>query len=169
MAPYMKTVTSARFLAGLRRGAAWLPCLAFLVMWAFSYGFYTSFGLDTDREQEGAVRRTHHRIRWPGDGSFWLGAESFWMPASEPVDAFDLGGAFFRAPRRPQPRSSWNRVGFWFIRQEHPRPLMPVPSSVNAGAFWVGVPSWLPPLLLGFWPARVWLRGRRVAKSPESR
>ncbi|HYO65975.1 MAG TPA: hypothetical protein VEU33_07830 [Archangium sp.] len=105
MTPSMKkTATSARFLSGLRRGVVWLPCLAFLGMWPFSYGFYTSLGLDTDRDQEGAVRRTHHRFRWPGDGSFW-----------------------------------------------------------------VGVPSWLPPLLLGLWPVRTRLRGRRVAKSPESR
>lgn len=163
-----KTAPPARFLARVLRGLPWLPCLAFLVMWPFSYGFYTSFGLDTDRVQEGSGRRTHHRIRWPGDGSFWLGAESFWLPASEPVDAFDLGGAFFRAPRRPQPRSSWNRVGFWFIREENPKPAVPVPSAANAGAFWLGVPSWLPVLLLGFWPVRTWIRGRRVAKSTES-
>ncbi|WP_245682412.1 hypothetical protein [Archangium gephyra] len=164
-----RTATSARVLTRLRQGAAWLPCLAFLVMWPFSSGFYTSFGLDTDRDEEGSVKRTHHRLRWPGDGSFWVGAESFWLPASEPVDAFDLGGTFFQAARRPRPRSSWNRVGFWFIHEESLAPPVPLTSTAHAGAFWVGVPSWLPPLLLGLWPLRPWLRGRRVAKSPESR
>lgn len=156
-------------LAEALRGLSWLPCLAFLVMWPFSYRFYTSFGIDMDGVEEGAVVRTHHRLRWPGDGSFWLGAEAFWLSASEPVDAFDLGGAFFRAPRVPPPRSAWNRAGFWFIREEHPRPSVPARSSVNAGALWLGVPSWLPPLLLGLWPVLMWRRRRRLGNYPESR
>jgi hypothetical protein len=143
---------------------AWLLFLAFLGMWPFSYRFYTSFGIDMDQGEPGSIRRTHHRLRWPGDGSFWLGAESFWFPATTPFDAFDLGGAFFRAPRRPQPRSLWNRLGFWFIREERQVTPLPPQAATYAGAFWVGVPSVLPPLLLGFWPIRGWLRKRRASQ-----
>lgn len=99
-----KTAPPARLLARFLRGLPWLPALAFLVMWPFSYGFYTSFGLDTDRVHEGSGLRTHHRLRWPGDGSFWLGAESFWLPASEPLEVFDLGGTFFQGKPPIQPR-----------------------------------------------------------------
>ncbi|MCY1074324.1 hypothetical protein [Archangium lansingense] len=164
-----KTVPPARLLAEALRGLSWLACLAFLVMWPFSYGFYTSFGIDMDRVQEGSRVRSHHRLRWPGDGSFWMGGEAFWLPDSEPVDPFDLGGAFFQAPRRPKQRSAWNKVGFWLFRGEHPKPTVPVQAATYARSFWVGVPSWLPPLLLGFWPVRRWVRRRRLGNSPESR
>ncbi len=157
MWPRMKTAPPIRVLSGILRGLAWLLGLAFLVMWPFSYRFYTSFGVDMDRREPGAIRRTHHRIRWPGDGSFWMGAEAFWLPATTSSDAFDLGGAFFRAPRRPPPRSSWNQWGFWFIREERQVTPLPPLSTTYSGSFWVGVPSVLPPLLLGFfWLVRRW-------------
>lgn len=161
----MKTASLARFLADVLRGLSWLLCLGFLVMWPFSYGFYTSIGIDTDRADDGPVIRTHHRFRWPGDGSFRVGAEAFWLPASEPLDAFDLGGVFFRAPRKPQPRSSWNRMGFWFVREESQNTTVPTQVATNAWSFWVGVPSWLPPLLTGVWPVRGWVRKRRLGES----
>ena len=170
MGPRMKkTAPPARSLTGALRGLSWLACLAFLVMWPFSYGFYTSFGLDTDSVHEGSPVRTHYRLRWPGDGSFWVGAESAWLPASEPLDAFDLGGTFFQAPRPRRPRSSWNERGFWLFRGQHPKPSAPPPSATYAWSSWVGVPSGLPVLLVGLWPVGVWVRGRRARNSPQSR
>jgi hypothetical protein len=160
-----KRAPVVHFLAGLLHGLSWLVCLAFLVMWPFSYRFYTSFGIDTDQVDGGSVVRTFYRLRWPGDGSFWMGAEAFRPPASEPLDAFDLGGAFFRAPRKPEPRSSWNRRGFWFIREQRKDTTLQAQSGTHVWSFWMGVPSWLPPLLTGLLPVLPWIRKRRLAGS----
>ncbi len=142
-------------------GASLLASLAFLVMWPFGYRLYTSFGIDADRVDDAFVTQTHYRLRWPGDGSFMVGANEFRHPKSKPLERFDLGGAFFRAPRKPTPQSGWNRMGFWLIRKGHQ-------DKAEPWSLWLGVPSWLPPLLTGLLPAWWWMRRRRnLRRHPE--
>ncbi|MDC0710164.1 hypothetical protein POL68_16930 [Stigmatella sp. ncwal1] len=135
--------------------------LGFLAMWPLSYSFYTSFGIDTDRQEELSAIQAHLRFRWPGNGSFMVGADQFWLAAWKPLDRFDLGGAFFKAPRRPPLRSSWNQMGFWAIRERYPPSKLPLQVSEMESSSWIGVPSWLPVVLTGFWPVRWWMDPRK--------
>ncbi len=125
-------------------GLAALTCVL-TVMWLSSYHFYTSLGLDRDQVDGPLVRYTYLRVRWPGDGSFLLGGSSVVQPPSNrPVEPFDLGGTFFQPPRRPTPRSAWNHWGFWWI--DEPRNE---DGAGNGWTFWVGIPSWIAPLMMG--------------------
>ncbi len=133
-------------------GLSFLLSLTFLILWLFSYGFYTSLGVDMDRADGPYVTSTYYRIRWPGNGSFWIGGGAFRRSYSKkPLEPFDLGGSFLQAPRRPPPQSVWNRLGFWQVR------------TVGDGAwqFWIGVPSWCPVLLTGVLPVQWWKRKKR--------
>jgi hypothetical protein len=134
--------------------------LGFLGMWAVSHDFYTSFGIDTDRRGELSAIQAHLRFRWTGNGSFMVGADQFWLASWKPLDRFDLGGAFFKPPRRPRVRSSWNQRGFWLIRESYPYSKLPLQVSELASSTWLGVPSWLPVVLTGIWPVRWWLQLR---------
>lgn len=125
-----------------------------------SFHFYTSVGLDLDRHAEPANLEAHVRLRWPGNGSFLVGADQYWLPAERPLTLVDPGAALFQAPRRPPPRSVWNRLGFWLIREQHPPTELPVRGPEKASAAWVGVPSGVPVLLAGLWPWRRWRRDR---------
>jgi hypothetical protein len=137
-------------------GLSLLVALGFLVMWPLGHRYYTSVGFDVERAEGEVIVQTHYRIRWPGDGSFLMGRDAFRRPGPGPVDRFDLGGAFFKAPRIPPQRSPWNRWGFWFIRLEDA-----VPSVTSAEPLWLGVPGWLPALLAGLLPLR-WVVRRRT-------
>ncbi len=128
----------------------------FFAMWIASYWTYTSLGIDRETlEPDGTVLNRYDRVRWPGDGSLWIGSGS-WQEALDParkLDSFDLGGTFFKPPRRPQTRSLWNRLGFW---REPSSDAVTVDRAEN----WLGVPGWLPALVFGLLAVR-W-RGARV-------
>lgn len=115
-------------------------------LWLSSYTHYTSFGVDHDLERGDRVLHVFGRIRWTGYGSFWVGYGSTWKArnAVEKLERFDPAAVFFRRATEPLSTASfWNRAGFWFIHASQPRPTL-----------WIGVPSWLPVLLLGlllFW------------------
>jgi len=125
-------------------------------MWALSHHFYTSVGIDADQVKGNQVLSSYYRVRWPGNGSFWLGGEADYRPLSAgPVEKFDLGGVFFdRPPQRPKPRSFWNQAGFWWFKNSFRTQKNHQPTWI----FWIGVPSWLPVMLTGLWPLRRWLR-----------
>jgi len=142
----------------LLRGLAWAPYLGFLGMALTSFHFYTSVGLDTDRRAAPANLEAHVRLRWPGNGAFLVGADHYRLPPERPLTLVDPGAALFEAPRRPPPRSVWNRLGFWLIHEEFPPTELPVRTPEKAAAAWVGVPSVLPVLAAGLWP---WLLRRR--------
>jgi hypothetical protein len=131
------------------RGAIAVVAAAMLAMWIASHWTYTSLGIDRDvLEPGGTVLSRYWRVRWPGDGSLWIGG-GWWREPSSPsrqIDSFDLGGVFFKPSRRPEAQSAWNRIGFWQVGFEE---------NQRHGERWVGVPGWLPPvlLLLGFLPA----------------
>lgn len=129
-------------------GASLIMSLSFSVMWLFSYNFFTSLGIDTDRAEGSNVISKYYRIRWPGNGSFWIGGGGFRRSDQrKPLEPFDLGGVFFKAPKKVQPKSYWNSMGFWLIRE----------SELNQWQFWIGVPSWFPILLTGALPFRYWI------------
>lgn len=144
---------SKRFAFSALCGLSFLLSLTFLVMWLLSYGFYTSLGVDTDRgDGVHTISSAYYRIRWPGNGSFWIGGGAYRHPdEGKPLEPFDLGGVFFLEPRRPSPQSFWNRMGFWLIRE----------SEANQWQLWMGVPSWLPMLLTGVLPVQWWIRKKR--------
>ncbi|MFB8789856.1 MAG: hypothetical protein U7123_13625 [Potamolinea sp.] len=105
-------------------------------------------GIDTDRAEGSNVISKYYRIRWPGNGSFLIGGGGFRnFNPGKPLEPFDLGGVFFKAPQKVQPKSYWNSMGFWLIRE----------SELNQWQFWIGVPSWFPILLTGALPVRWWI------------
>ncbi len=151
--------TSSRYrLYSILCGVSFLLSLTFLVMWLFSYEFYTSLGIDMDRTDGSYVMSTNYRIRWPGNGSFWIGTYAYrHPPEGKPLEPFDLGGRFFQAPRRPPPQSFWNRIGFWSIRSIPDDSTGKTESAINQWQRWIGVPSWLPVLLTGALPVHWWI------------
>lgn len=115
------------------------------IMWLTSYGFYTSVGLDLDRLEGSRVRYTYLRVRWPGDGSFRIGGGfSYRALSNGPLEPFDLGGTFFQPARRSAPHSFWNHLGFWWVDETDEQA-----GKQEARALWLGIPSWLLPLLTG--------------------
>lgn len=115
-----------------------------LAMWIASLWTYTSLGIDRDMlEPNGTVLSRYWRVRWPGDGSLWLGSGFYREPLdpSRQLDGFDLGGVFFKPPRRPAAGSAWNRFGFWRVKVSGD-------DAQLHGESWVGIPGWLPALLL---------------------
>lgn len=128
----------------VRAGLVGLTCVL-AGMCLSSYSLYTSLGMDTDHLEGDSVRYTYYRIRWLGDGSFRIGGGALARPLSAaPVDPFDLGGTFFEPARRPVPRSSWNHWGFWWVDEPEPHD-----NRRQIWTFWIGLPSWLPPLGTG--------------------
>jgi hypothetical protein len=132
-------------------------------MWLFSYGFYTSLGVDTDRADGPYVMSSYYRIRWPGDGSFWIGGGAYRHAyEGKPLEPFDLGGRFFLAPRRPMPQSFWNRIGFWLIQIGLGNGKNgKTESAASQWQLWIGVPSWLPVLVTGALPVQWWSLHKR--------
>ncbi len=134
--------------------------VVFVSMWFSSYSYYNSWGLDADTWGEHGIVSAHYRIRWPGEGSFWVGWASREYPARDRTPAWpDLGGVFFGPPEIPGTRSPWNRYGFWWIDYtwEHLRS----PVLFRRREFWLGVPAWLPALGIALL-AIVW-HGRKSA------
>lgn len=118
---------------------------AALGLWLLGCFRYTAVGVDIERERAGIVLATHYRVRWPGDGSLWVGAERLVRPAGHsPVQPLDLAAAWFLRPRPREPQSIWNRLGFWWVQRPAER--------------WLGLPGWLLPLGVG--ALARWLRGR---------
>jgi hypothetical protein len=133
-------------MTALRR-AAWLAAGGLLLMWVLGCWRYTSVGFELDTLTEGVVREDYYRVRWPGDGSVLLGSGWVHLPAdAKPLERFDLGAAFFHAPRRRMPESGWNRWGFWRIDVARDAPGVPV--LARQGESWWGVPGWLPALAM---------------------
>jgi hypothetical protein len=107
-----------------------------------SYTHHTGVGVDHDFEQGDKVLHIYPRISWTGHGSIWLGYGSFIKDKNEGavLERFDLAAVFFkRVTKQLNPlASSWNRIGFWYINGQSPK-----------ASLWIGVPSWLPVLLIG--------------------
>lgn len=132
-------------IGGIRRAALILALLVTLGIWLLGCVRYTSLGVDTAWLDEGVSHTRYYRVRWPGDGSLWIGGGSFIQPpGQEPVERFDLAAAWLQPSRPPAPQSIWNRLGFWWVR------------CPDEG--WLGVPGWLLPIGLSGFALRRWRR-----------
>ncbi len=112
------------------------------LLWLSSYTHHTAIGIDHDTRQKNAVLNKFYRINWNGHGSILVGYGGVWKESNgaAPLEKFDPASVFFkRAGKAPQANSVWNDLGFWYINATKPRP-----------SFWIGIPSWLPVLGLGF-------------------
>ena len=111
--------------------------IRFLQVIGLLYGFmfltnmahYSSIGLDFGF---GSLTETQLRIRWPGNGSFWIGGST--VPVRSSGIYVDAAGAFWQTPQAP-PHTPWQEAGFWYIH-EH--------SAQDSQRYFVGIPSWLP-------------------------
>ena len=113
--------------------------LAATLMWLSSYTHYTSIGIDVDMRQDKQISHHYYRVRWPGNGSIWLGGGVSQRASDpdKPYEPFDLAATFLASnPEKPQATSMLNRFGFWYPK--------------TSQQWWVGVPSFMPVLLLGF-------------------
>lgn len=118
-----------------------LMLLGFSFFGLSSYSHYTSVGVDRDQYNNDHIRHSYYRVRWPGNGSFWLGGGTSNRPlnSSKPFEGFDLAATFLDSnPVLPVAESNYNKVGFWLRSMTHP-----------SKQFWLGIPSWLPVLFLG--------------------
>jgi hypothetical protein len=132
-----------------------------LVAWPLTYR-YSSVGLDVETPRAETVESRFYRVRWPGDGSVWVG----WIDESRPAargasGGVDLGALVLQEPRPMAPRSTWNELGFWWqdvvaARGDQPSAAAPQADRVML----VGVPHWL---LVGSVVVLVTARRRRRA------
>ncbi len=139
-----------------------IAALGFTSVACLSYRFYISCGIDLEKAQEKYTLFTYYRFRWPDNGSLWIGAVTHYQAATDgPVEPFDLGGTWAYHTYQPPPRSFWNRIGFWWITQ----PMRDLETENRFPGplwnFWIGMPSWLPGLMLGIGPVHWWIRQRR--------
>lgn len=107
-------------------------------MWLTSYTHYTSIGIDVDTQKNEQITHHYYRVRWPGNGSVWLGGGISQRASNpnKPYEPFDLAATFLAAnPEKPQPKSWLNRMGFWYQK--------------TSQQWWVGTPAFMPIVLLG--------------------
>lgn len=121
------------------RWALTTPLLLLTVFCLNSYTHHSSIGIDHDVQTDSGVLNYYYRVNWTGYGSVFVGYGSRLVSAEQslPLERFDPAGALFKPPQtRPEPKTLWNRLGFWSVSGAKPTPL-----------WWVGVPAWL--LVLG--------------------
>jgi len=124
-----------------------LTLLALIPLWLSSYHLRSAIGFEQEQRQGEQVHYHYYRIAWPGNGSLLIGHGISTVPyhPEQTYDAFDIAASFFKPPRPQWPAQSlWNRLGFWYVNE---------PAPVNQ--YWLGVPSWLPVVLVGLWLACV--------------
>ena len=111
------------------------------LLWFSSYTHHSSIGLDHDIAVENHVEDHYYRINWTGHGSILIGygISKKLRDRNVPLEKFDPAGVLLTPHKKPLPpsHSIWNDLGFWLIQAPAART-----------AFWVGIPSWLPVLLL---------------------
>lgn len=108
--------------------------LSYALFFTTSYTRYTSIGLDFS---VGTSAEIYIRIRWPGNGSFWLGGGNY--PIETQSIYLDLAATFFQ-PAQAEPKTVWQRAGFWFINE----------TNLDSGQHFIGIPSYLPLLVMLF-------------------
>lgn len=113
-------------------------------MWLLSYSFYNSMGIDIGYPSQTRFTTMHFRIRWPGNGAFWVGriAREYISDANSDME-LDLGGTILQPPAQVEIHTIWQWLGFWWINT---RDIKNPASDLSSRETWVGVPSWLPPL-----------------------
>lgn len=135
-----------------------------LVAWPLTYR-YSSLGLDVETPRGESVESRFYRMRWPGDGSVWVGWIDQHQPATQGAGGgVDLGALVLQEPRPMPPRSMWNELGFWrqdvvAARGDQPSAAAPQADRVML----VGAPHWL---FVGLAVVLVIARRRRRADTP---
>lgn len=115
-----------------------------LAAWPLTYR-YSSVGLDIETSRAETVESRFYRVRWPGDGSVWVGWIDEHRPAARGArGGVDLGALVLQEPRPMPPRSTWNELGFWWqdvvaARGDQPSAAAPQADRVML----VGAPHWL--------------------------
>jgi len=144
--------------------AGWLALAGVTaVLWLVGCFRYTSVGLDHNVSTGTDGLLAYYRLRWPGDGSVWIGRSSHHVPRSQLSRyPFEPGGRLLAAPVVPRPSSPWNRAGFWLVTEVENDPLGVLNWPDPVQSQWIGVPGWLPALLL---LGLAW-RARRRASEP---
>jgi hypothetical protein len=135
-------------------------------MWPLTFR-YTSVGLDVEASHGATVVQQFYRIRWPGNGSVLVGRiDEHRAASSGKVARLDLGADLLRPGRPIAPRSTWNRLGFWWIHADVTHGDAPTDAAPHADRVWLlGVPHWLLVLLAAAAVARAHLR--RAPDPPE--
>src|SRR5262245_7983687 len=118
------------------------------VMWLSSYTFYNSIGVDVSHPSQNGFTTIHYRIRWPGNGAFWVGwIAREYLPKKDSKIELDLGGAIFQPPAGPEIKSVWQWLGFWWIDKHEVESNFTKSSGlINTWENWLGIPSWLLPI-----------------------
>lgn len=115
--------------------------LFFIILWLSSYFRHSAIGVDIDRYSTAGIEYHYYRMNWPGNGSILIGKGHSLRSAGyqKPLAFFDLAGVFFQPVYRQLPvaASSMNHIGFWYI-------------NLPEQQFWLGIPAWLPVLIIGF-------------------
>lgn len=114
--------------------------LVVTLLWLSSYTHHSSIGMDHDEVQQGRILHTFYRINWTGHGSILMGYGSAWktLDPDRPLERFDPASSLLKPAKQPPvTHSFWNELGFWYIKSPSPRPTL-----------WLGVPSYLPVMLL---------------------
>jgi hypothetical protein len=125
----------------------------FLALWIAGHYRYTTFGPDKNEMRGEQAYTTYYRVRWPGDGSMWLGYAG--QPHEINKDShkeWDLGGTFFAPPTLIEPKTDWQRAGFWNVPNVENDPFEPLRYPGADESKWIGMPGWLPVLIFGLYP-----------------
>ncbi|MEQ1891314.1 MAG: hypothetical protein ABL998_02130 [Planctomycetota bacterium] len=146
-------------LRSLGRPALCALTLASALLWLAGCFRYSSVGLDHNLRSGEAGLVTYYRVRWPGDGSLWVGRSSHRVPRAQ-LSRYPLepGGRLLGSPVIPRPSSRWNRLGFWCVTDVDADPLGMLNWPDPVQSHWLGMPGWLPTLLLFLWWRRWWRR-----------
>jgi hypothetical protein len=116
-------------------------CFAVTVMLALSsYTHHSSIGMDHDFEKPGRILHKYYRINLTGYGAILIGHGSQWRQhdSGKALEKFDLASSFLKPAETPAKRDTfWKGLGFWFVQSGSPAPML-----------WIGIPSWLPVLVL---------------------
>lgn len=109
------------------------------LLWLSSYTHHSSIGIDHDYQTPQGVLHVFYRLNWTGNGSLWAGYGSKRGETTDTLEKFDIAGVLLkRSHTTVKAQSVWNQLGFSYIHAKQPKPT-----------FWIGIPSWLPVLILG--------------------
>ena len=115
----------------------WLITLVFILFTATSFTHYTSVGLDNEVLTASGVQRNYYRLRWPGNGAFFIGSGSHLVPdLLKPSEQLDPAATFFRAEHDAYPEWQGRLIGYQIVEV-----------AGENRQWWVGVPSFYVPIL----------------------
>jgi hypothetical protein len=137
--------------------------VALLVLWPLTFR-YSSVGVDLTSRQGPDPQTTFYRLRWPGNGSAFVGLIRQ-DPGKGQTKGIDLGGDVLKPAHHVPVQSTWNRLGFFRVDfdrlRDDPAPVI----ASDANRVWlVGFPHWL--LVLGWLCLVLWrpLTGRLIRR-----